>query len=660
MSTTSCPRCTGQVTLPVGVKNDATVRCPLCHAHYTLADALVNMPPILEVVENADEALAADSFDAPPVDRVGEPIAAAEPPPAELAEPEFAEPEFAEVDDDLLGKTIEASADDGDVELGGLDFDEEEPEDFVAQEKDTDVEDLTFSTFDSPRDLPESPPLGAETETFQFDDAEDVEAKVAADAADNRIEDDDLALDFGEPAQADDGSEAETLDFGAELEAEEADAEDEVKFNIEPADAAAGESATLDFGGAVTQSDDDVEFDLEEPGEPAASDAATISFGSDGSDGEEVQFDFDEPAAENGDSELRNFEDIRVEPTGQGEDIPLDVPGESAPAVAVAGDDAAEADGKKKGKKKKKEKKPKAAKPAGAKDKRSLVGTLVSVVLPAIIAVPVALYGLVWISPGLDVLGLGKILPSAMLPADMNKTNRPLAQTYTPPAVMPTEEPAQPEPLTDEATPGEPVEPSTEEPSTSDGAAGETTPHTAARLPTEEPATEEAMPAEDAAPSLAPPTDAAAEPEPAPAAAADSDPFGDISSPAAPAEAMPAEEMPAETPGEEKPAEGGDPFDSLLAPEPAEKPADDLFAPATEAKPAASPAEMPAKPPSRPIRLQLRPRSRLGCRPCNSCREAGRGRRSVCSGAGGKTGRRFVRSRGRDKARRDAGRSTAE
>ena len=69
MSTTSCPRCTGQVTLPLGVKNDATVRCPLCHAHYTLADALVNMPPILEVVENADEALPADSFEEQPQDR---------------------------------------------------------------------------------------------------------------------------------------------------------------------------------------------------------------------------------------------------------------------------------------------------------------------------------------------------------------------------------------------------------------------------------------------------------------------------------------------------------------------------------------------------------------------------------------------------------------
>src|SRR5262245_775556 len=60
MSISSCPRCAGQVSLPVGVSNGAKVRCPLCKASFSLADALVNMPPLLEVIE--------DPIDNPPDD----------------------------------------------------------------------------------------------------------------------------------------------------------------------------------------------------------------------------------------------------------------------------------------------------------------------------------------------------------------------------------------------------------------------------------------------------------------------------------------------------------------------------------------------------------------------------------------------------------------
>src|SRR5512139_544673 len=77
MSTTSCPRCSAQVTLPVGVSNETKVRCPLCHAHYTLADALVNMPPLLEVVEVESEALPMDWYDEPNETKANAPLAAA-------------------------------------------------------------------------------------------------------------------------------------------------------------------------------------------------------------------------------------------------------------------------------------------------------------------------------------------------------------------------------------------------------------------------------------------------------------------------------------------------------------------------------------------------------------------------------------------------------
>ena len=65
MSISSCPRCAQQVTLPMGISTSARVRCPLCRAEYALADALVNMPPILEVIGDHAEDLSADWFDEP-------------------------------------------------------------------------------------------------------------------------------------------------------------------------------------------------------------------------------------------------------------------------------------------------------------------------------------------------------------------------------------------------------------------------------------------------------------------------------------------------------------------------------------------------------------------------------------------------------------------
>ncbi len=49
------------------------------------------------------------------------------------------------------------------------------------------------------------------------------------------------------------------------------------------------------------------------------------------------------------------------------------------------------------------------------------MGTLVSVVLPGLVVIPFVLYGVLWIDPAYDLLGLGNYLPSAMLPSSMNK-----------------------------------------------------------------------------------------------------------------------------------------------------------------------------------------------------------------------------------------------
>lgn len=51
MTIASCPKCTDQVTMPVGVGREATVRCPLCHEEFRLADVLDKLPPVLIVVD---------------------------------------------------------------------------------------------------------------------------------------------------------------------------------------------------------------------------------------------------------------------------------------------------------------------------------------------------------------------------------------------------------------------------------------------------------------------------------------------------------------------------------------------------------------------------------------------------------------------------------
>ncbi len=563
MSTTSCPHCSGQVTLPVGVSNSATVRCPLCHAHYTLADALVNMPPLLEVVQDESEALPAEWYEAPPDDSAGTPLAAEAAPEAEPDQSDE-EPLLASAADELEDEFSAGEIDFEDVEM------EEVP---AATGEDTQVDGLSFSTLES---IPEADVTSSADDDDELLDLGQPPELSSDEDAPNGEGEGDLALDFGEPQLSAEAAGAETMEFGEE---ESLEAGEDLKFDLETPEAES-ESPAFDFGGAEPAADDDeVRFDLDQP---ADAEAATMEFQpQEVEEGEAVEFNFDAPSeSDAADGELREFEEIRVDASGEADEIPLDLSGESAEAPAVASEPAEEAGGKKKGKKKK-EKKPKAVK-SGDKPKRSLVGTLVSVVLPAVIALPIALYALLWISPSLDFLGLADFLPRAMLPASFTKSK--FAQNTQQPVTVQFPTSTEPEPTL------EPTDDATAASEPTDEASGE---HTVGRVPTPSDDADE-MPAEtpaDEPPSLSPPETDIAESSPPPGPSADELLTPAPSESAAPAEAMPAEEAPAAddpfgVPAPETRPAGDDPFAPAPAEPTPEPAADDPFGtPAPEAMP---------------------------------------------------------------------------
>lgn len=610
MSTTSCPRCSAQVTLPVGVSNDATVRCPLCHAHYTLADALVNMPPLLEVVGVEDESLAGDWLDEPAT----KPASGSEDAPVAMALP------VDEIDEQASeAETLEL----GSLELGSLELDDEPA---VSAGQETVDEDLGFSTIGSPGELE---PLAALPAEEEFADDEIGAESVGAGEDDDfgalggeelsagPAEEDDLPLEFGEELSAEEAG-AETLELGGDSIPgfAESDAGD-LKFDLD-----AGDDLNLDTGHFEAKDDDDLgatldfgatvedQFRAEEPA--AGSEAEELNFDSFDAEGETVQFEpqaagfggeeglaFDDPLASGPaeGEELREFEDLRFEPSGEAADAPEVVP--VAPVMAVAPVEAVEATKGKKGKKekKKKEKKVKVVAEGGSdRPKRSLVGILVG----ALIAIPAALYGALWLGRDYDLVGLSNYLPAAALPAEYSKKTV-VAQNYIPPS-SPAPLPVADEPAADDAADETATdESSTDQPATDEAAGDESTAHTTAR-----PATDDStgvgdeMPADgaaDEAPSLAEPTDpvatdaAAAEEMPADAAASPAD---DLFAPASdtPAEETPAAEPAADAPAD-RPAEN-DPF-GAAADAPATEPAaeSDPFAPAADAPATDAPADDP-------------------------------------------------------------------
>ena len=90
---------------------------------------------------------------------------------------------------------------------------------------------------------------------------------------------------------------------------------------------------------------------------------------------------------------------------------------------------------KEKKKKEKKEKKKKETAADGEKKprKRSLVGTLVNIVLPGLIAIPFVLYGAIWLDPAYDIVGIGSKLPSWAAPASFKKKQIAKAPTRAAP-----------------------------------------------------------------------------------------------------------------------------------------------------------------------------------------------------------------------------------
>ncbi len=537
MSISSCPRCAKQVTLPVGVSDSAQVRCPLCHAQYALADALVNMPPLLEVIEAGADG-GDDWFNLTPDEQEDSGSSQSAVLPAELAG------ESADTPVKELAQTIDV--DDLSFQPKSVDHD-----DLVMQEKDTEIEELSFSideAGDSESAAPAALPLdldGPEGNLFDAPPAEPQSGEAVSEPVEEFAAQE--PLDFGEPlAEPAEAAAAEEpsidLDFG-EPAAEAPTFEEETR---EP---------SLDFGEPVTAAEggDDLpefgepDFSSEfNEGEAVASETAPAEMApAEMSAGEdEIGLDFGEPVAE----------------PASAEDTTAEAPSDEAPADAKAD--------KKKKKKEKKEKKPREPK-ATKEGKRSLMGTVVSLLIVLIVAAPLAIYSLLWLGPDADYFKVARFLPGAILPSSFKtKAARPPIQV----AQLPPAQPAQP-------TLPPPSQPQQEQPAAAPAEPGaEQPPATAGETPADQPG------------DANPPTEAAAAPE----QTAPEQPTPEPAEPAAAPElAPPSNAAPADAekiPKEEPPAPAAEPADAPPEPPAAEEPADDT-------KPAAAdaPEEMPAE-----------------------------------------------------------------
>jgi len=638
----SCPRCAQQVTPPAGIAPNTRVRCPVCQGEFVFSEVRACLPPTLQIVDEfAESDIAEPSTDAP--------VAALAEDAFELPAPEDSSEEFSL--DDLAGDDSSVSPLSDELP----DF-SDVPAATAGADAETTEEDWNFEAIEMDD---ESPALEA---TPHAPAAEQISA---ADAGVEGLElPDDLPLDtsirmeearlMGE--EEPDFSSDDPLDFSSE----------------EPLDFGTAEPATR----AVSPDEDPLEVAGPDDflSHSAPSEAPTQLFES-APDEEGIHFDFDPVAAESSPAIVENTaahgwqpaedgsDDLEldfgapieagasIEPTSDipaDEEIALDF-GEAVnepPASALPVAAALPSDEPTSGKKKKKKEKPAKAPKATADGdkpprKRGLVGLLAQVVLSAILAVPIAYYIGLWISPEWDLLALGPKLPAWIVPAGYHRAGggsliakAPTSPVQLPPTAAPVDD-AQPEPAAPAA-----AEPSAtaeaEMPAAADAAvSNEAPPATEPReVPADKPATPpanavadtpapttapaEAMPADDASPLEA--TDTAAAPAtepdavdslldgdttPAPTAPAD-DVIGLTDAPADEAAAMPADdaEMPAEDaaatddqlPGEDatvtdekaKPAKEADDLDLLLndnaADAPAEEmPADDM--PAEDATP---------------------------------------------------------------------------
>jgi hypothetical protein len=381
-----------------------------------------------------------------------------------------------------------------------------------------------------------------------------------------------------------------------------------------------GDADLIDFGAEVAKNEPDGVGDRQPP---SFTEEVTFNFEDAESQStlgeEEISFDFaEEPAASESQPEVDELGLPVRAAAADDEPIELDFAAADAdPTATLSSSEEPEATGKKKKaarlKKVRKEKAP------GEPRKRSLVGTLLTVVLAAVIAIPAALYGAIWISTDYDFIGMRKWLPGAILPA--GKPARALA--VAPPAPSPATVandgvPSDGVPSEGAPSEGAPTEPASAEPATTE------VPPAAEPLPTaSEPAADMPAPAaadtEPREPAIAPPAEPSATeaaPSAPPAEAAAPAEAGPGLTPAVPetpaaADSLPAAELPADKPEDPfaEPAAGADkppeemPAETDVATPAADAPADPFAEPAAaESVPAEpAPAEAAAAEPEEPI-----------------------------------------------------------
>jgi hypothetical protein len=647
MSISSCPRCAQQILIPPGIANTAKVRCPLCRAEYTLSDALVNLPPALEIVDESSD----DVSDLSEPEQIA-PLAS-----AVLQTPP--EADHPDVDDlaSSASETVEFGAFEDELKL----HDEPAPahlehDDLVMQE-DTEIEDLGFAPEPAAGEAPvEFEPLELAAEEASIFDEEP--AKPSPPSSEDMTQPVEEELDFAEPEGLGDldAGNAATIDF---TPAEESETETASMFEEEPL--AAQDDLTAEPSDMARPVEEEIRFDdLDASSESDAGNAATISFDDfepadepsaetgnmfepefsapDDEPGsvapaasaelveEELRFDAPEDASnEAGDSTATvSFDDFAAEKAeGQEEDIPFefDAPSAEEPTFSeaptvefehriAASDpadheeieldfaeqvaespvefvaDAEEQPEAKKGKKKKdKKKKAKSDEADGDAQprRRSLVGTIVGVLLGAIVGLGGALYGVMWMGKDYDFFNLGPTLAGFKLPlpAEYSKAKgrmvaggAQLPPTIPmPPATPPANETPAPDQNAAAPPPSEPTTPATTEPSSTDQPlaateqpatqppATESAPNQPQTAETNPPAEEKPAPSE---PALAEKSDTPI-PEPAadkPAADPATDPVGVTAAKPTPDVLEPPSREPAEMPDD--PTDRAAPVDTAL------------------------------------------------------------------------------------------------
>ena len=248
-------------------------------------------------------------------------------------------------------------------------------------------------------------------------------------------------------------------------------------------------------------------------------------------------------------------------------------------AESVSDEPAADdkADKKKKKKEKKEKKQKEKAEASGEPRKRSVLSTSLSVLVGSVFGLFLALYGILWIGPDYDLVGIAKYMPKSMLPQSYRRpylAGKPDATGQMPQMnlQMPQRQ-SEPEQTTEQ--PAEtPAPEASPEPAPSETPATET--------PAAEPAATEPEPAPAADRPVEPITDAPAaeKPEEMPEEPAPADaPAPEVTTPVDEAPPAPTNEKPATTP---EPAAEPSPFDDAKPTEPA--PSEP--APAAEPEPA--------------------------------------------------------------------------